>query len=373
MSVSEVYNLLKKFREKKCSPEELAQLNDWYEQFIGEAEHIPGIPSEKLEALWNDIENRVKFTPKRSRNVKLIRWLNVAAILTLFIGIGICFLIHKPNKELQVVEASIQPGKNMAVLKLSDGRKVVLTDMVSVQEEDGTLIRNEQSKQLDYSNVKGVEGKTLMNTVEVPLGGEYQLVLSDGTKVWLNSGTELSYPVSFAGKNREVTLTGEAYFEVTKTGLPFIVKTTDINIRVLGTKFNVSAYADDAQTVSTLVTGSVAVQNNHSNQEYLLKPGNSAFYNSLNPEVEIRNTDTDLYTAWIKGEFRFVNMRLEDILMKLNRWYNCSMIYEKEDIKNLRFSGAAEKDRPIGYILKMIETVTDVKFEINGNIITVRR
>ena len=374
MSVNEVYKLLKKFRRNECSPEETQQLNDWYQQFNEKSENIPGIPSDTLDNLWTDIESRVKSAPARHTGKKLINrsWLSIAALFVLVLGSSIYFLKQKqtPRQEHLVVQDVIQPGKKTAVLKLSDGREVTLTDVTSVKEKDGLLIKNEQSKQLDYSLVAESGNRTLINTIEIPVGGEYQLILADGTRVWLNSGTELTYPVVFSGDKREVELSGEAYFEVTKTGKPFIVKTKDVNIRVLGTEFNISAYAEDAQTISTLVAGSIAMQDNRSSREYMLKPGNSVFYNASNAEVEIKNVDTGLYTSWMKGEFRFINMRLEEIFAKLGRWYNCSVIYDDATIKNLRCSGAAEKDKAIDYVLKMIEKVTNVKFKINGTTIT---
>lgn len=377
MSVNEVYELLKKFRRNECSPEETQRLNDWYEQFNEKSENIPGIPSDKLDSLWADIERQVKSSPTRHTGKRLINksWLSIAALFALILGSGIYFLKQRqaPLQEQFVAYNVIQPGKKTAILKLSDGREVTLTDVTSVKEKDGLLIKNEQSKQLDYSLVAESENRTLINTIEIPVGGEYQLILADGTKVWLNSDTELTYPVAFTGDKREVELSGEAYFEVTKNGKPFIVKTKDVNIRVLGTEFNISAYEEDTQTVSTLVIGSIAMQDNHSNKEYMLKPGNSAFYNASNAEVEIKNVDTGLYTSWMKGEFRFINMRLEEIFTKLGRWYNCSVVYDDITIKNLRFSGAAEKDKAIDYVLKMIEKVTNVKFKINGTTITAYR
>ena len=189
----------------------------------------------------------------------------------------------------------------------------------------------------------------------------------------LNSCSSLTYPVPFMGDVREVKLSGEAYFDVTKSDRPFIVKMEDIDVRVLGTSFNLSGYTTDQNVSVTLVSGKVAIRDHQLQRDFNVTPGMRFEYNRESQQVKMWEVDPELYISWMKGKFRFEDMRLEDIMVTLNRWYDCTITYSDNTLRDLRFTGAAEKDRPASYLLELIEMITEVKFQIDGKHILITR
>lgn len=370
MDLSSLFDLIEKYRTGSCSAEEIEELNRWYNCFDDQAGMIPAVPQEKLKVLFEKIGYRIDYRERQRHRKVLWRYVAgmAASILIIFGGIGYFTFDHSVE---QMPGQEIRPGQRYAQLQLSDGSIVKLDSGVIVREIDGTLVKDDSSSNLDYSALKGNDNRGLYNTIQVPVGGEYSLRLADGTGVWMNSGSSLKFPVNFSEDKREVELKGEAYFEVTKSRIPFVVKTADMDVKVLGTSFNVSVYEDDEAVTATLVTGRVEIFEHHNQQAYLIVPGNTLEYRKSTHEVTIDTPDPEIYTSWIKGEFKFRDMRLEEIMVKLNRWYNCTVSYEDPALKELHFSGAAEKDRPVNYLLEMIETITDVRFKIEGNKITV--
>lgn len=370
MDLQSLIRLLKKYRSGRCSADEMKQLDRWYDSFDALAEKISPIPKEKLSMLWENIEKHSRN--ENTKGKKLTTWYQITGIAaSLFIVLAAAWYLSFYGSQNEEQIHVITPGQRCAELRLSDGSVVALDSFAIVKEVDGSLVKNDTLELLDYSALKTVNGSTAYNTLQVPIGGEYSLRLADGSQVWLNSGSSLKFPLCFTDEVREVELHGEAYFHVTKSTIPFIVKTSDINIKVLGTSFNVSAYENDEASIATLVSGSVEVQDNLNHRAYRIVPGNTLFYQKADDRVIIENPDPGIYTSWINGEFKFRNMRLEEIMIKLNRWYNCTVSYNDPVLKELRFSGAAEKDRPIHYLLGMIEAITDVRFEIKGNKIIV--
>lgn len=371
-----LYTLLKKYRAHRCTPEELAQLDEWYGQFDAEAEKLPDIPQEKLDQLLCQVEKKIRKEKPRHRILR--RTLKYAAGVTILLMIGWggrYYLQTREGSEMITVGesgAAIMPGKYQAELTLADGSKVVLDSNTVIKDRGGFLIKTDSSPVLDYTLAGSLPVQMGENTITVPVGGEYGVVLSDGTRVWLNSGSVLKYPVAFNEEQREVSLVGEGYFQVTKSGAPFVVRTEGMDIRVLGTSFNVSAYQEDKYAMATLVEGKVSVRTGTDEIQHEINPGHVLSYEKDTRKVEIKECDTDLYTSWMNGRFRFRDMRLEDIMIKLNRWYNCEFFYQNPELKDLRFSGAAEKDRSINYLLDLIRTVTPVDFEIDQTIIWVK-
>ena len=260
----------------------------------------------------------------------------------------------------------------VAVLQLSDGREVPLNSTAIIQEQEGVVIKNDSSRVLDYT-LATTKSEPLYNTITVPAGGEFQVLLSDGSSVRLNSCSALTYPVPFTGDVREVKLTGEAYFDVTKSDKPFIVKMADIDVRVLGTSFNLSGYTTNQDVSVTLVSGEVTVHNHQLQQDFNITPGMRFEYNRENHQVKMTEVDPELYISWMKGKFWFEDMRLEDIMVTLNRWYDCTVSYSDDALRDLRFTGAAEKDRSASYLLELIEMITEVKFQVDGKHILITR
>ncbi len=206
--------------------------------------------------------------------------------------------------------------------------------------------------------------------ITVPFGQMSQIKLSDGTKIWLNSGTTLRYPERFAENSRSVSIEGEAYFEVAKMShKPFNVNTTELNIEVLGTSFNLSAYKDDAATLVTLVEGKVVVQDNTGKTIAQLIPGQMAIKNKQTNTLEISNVETAFYSAWIAGKIFFDDEPLDQIATKLERWFNVEITFADQQLKSHRFTGTILKNKPVDQIMQALELLSPIHFkhQINAN------
>lgn len=200
--------------------------------------------------------------------------------------------------------------------------------------------------------------------IAVPFGQMSQLTLSDGTRVWLNSGTTLRYPEQFGENSRSVSINGEAYFEVAKMpAKPFTVNTADMKVEVLGTSFNLSAYKEDAATSVTLVKGKVAVQNSDGKTIALLNPGQMATKNKNETKLAIQNVETGFYSAWIEGKIFFDDEPLDQIAVKLERWFNVEITFSNEHLKSLRFTGTILKNKPVDQIMQALELLSPIRFK----------
>jgi putative anti-sigma factor len=371
MGINEIYDLLKKYRERQCTLEEEEQIVRWYEQFDDEVEKLPEIPEGKREQLWFSIKRKIQ-TPWKLRMVMFYRYTAAIIILAMIGSVGIYFGGAREQERQVPVRQEILPAQGVAVLQLSDGREVALSSTTVIKEQEGVIIENDSSKVLNYT-LTTVKSEPLYNTITVPAGGEFSVLLSDGSSVHLNSCSSLTYPVPFMGDVREVKLSGEAYFDVTKSDRPFIVKMEDIDVRVLGTSFNLSGYTTDQNVSVTLVSGKVAIRDHQLQRDFNVTPGMRFEYNRESQQVKMWEVDPELYISWMKGKFRFEDMRLEDIMVTLNRWYDCTITYSDNTLRDLRFTGAAEKDRPASYLLELIEMITEVKFQIDGKHILITR
>lgn len=273
--------------------------------------------------------------------------------------------------EYVAVEKNIfDPGSKKAYLFSSQGQTIDLSESFELTNDDGTIISNQSEGVVTFKQAEAVHKKVEYHTIHVPKGGEYELLLADGSKVYLNSETQLVFPSRFEGDMREVKLTGEAYFEVKKDSKPFIVQTAEMRIEVLGTSFNVNAYQDNTSVHATLVEGSVQVHVPDNPERFLLKPENNFSIDKSSNEISIQQVNTDLYTSWVKGEFAFRNQPLNEIFTQLQRWYDFEIVYEDPAIQTMCFSGSAEKARPLDYLLDQIQSVTDVKYKSEGGKIT---
>lgn len=287
-----------------------------------------------------------------------------AAVLVLLAGITSVFF-YMNNDEIspnqKVVVKSIEPKYNHPTLVLADGTVVSLEPKKEKIVSKNGVISN-VNHVLVY-DAKALNGKvsTGENTLIVPIGGIYAVNLSDGTKVWLNSKSTLKYPVEFSGNTRNVSLEGEAYFEVSKNAhSPFTVKTKSGNVTVLGTHFNISAYAEDHNFETTLAEGKVKVSGN--NESVILNPGQQA--QSKNAALKVVEVDPSVYTAWKDGKFYFENENLKNILTKMARWYNFNVKFEQKSLEQIKFTGIVLKDEPIDRFLDIISKTSNVKYKI---------
>lgn len=309
---------------------------------------------------------------ERRRKLLVVRC--VAAVAILFLVSTCVWFVNRGGEESQFMFPSeIKPGSLRASLILNDGQEIMLDKRLSLMESDSSVVLSNEKGELSYRNVRERAGESSVNTLRVPCGGEYQLMLADGTRVRVNSESELVFPTCFNSDRREVFLKGEAYFQVAPdSDKPFYVRVNDYIVKVTGTSFNVTSYTDDPCTMTTLVEGKVSVYGNDSTWNCDLTPGHMLKFDKGTARVTSEECDPRIYTSWIDGEFKFRDMRLEDIMKKLNRWYDFEVAYEEEELKDLRFSGAAEKYNLVEFLLKMIEEVTKVRFDIEGKRIMVK-
>lgn len=313
--------------------------------------------------------------PKR-RSIGYHGWVAAAVAFPFIVGILIFWwtnreVVHEVLPFVQSVSTISSPGIKKAVLTLENGTKMALGDGIEEEIVSGQGARLKiDSTGLVYKT--GVAKDTLkINKLFVPRKGEYNLTLSDGTRVFLNSDSRLVYPVAFGKDRREVVLQGEGYFDVAKDSTrPFFVKTDDLSVRVLGTAFNLKCYPGDTRVEATLVRGCVEVLDG--NVEMLLSPGEQARFNRESGEMDKLQVNTALYTSWKDGLFIFERERLEDILTVLSRWYDVVIFYQRADVKDELFTGDLKKYDDIKEHLKMLEMTTDVKFEIHENTIIVK-
>jgi len=320
---------------------------------------------------------------KKSKSVVRMRFLRkaipYAASIMLIIGLFsvMMYLGHEDSGISQEEKwlAEIEPGTNKATLVLADGSTVDLEEEKDTLiagkalNKNNTLTYNSKSEELESTN-------SMWHKLVVPVGGEYQLQLSDGTKVWLNSDSELRYTDQFVGKKRIVHLKGEAFFEVSKDKeRPFIVKTSTMDVRVYGTEFNVMAYEDENLAQTTLVEGSIGVNLKNEMgivQTEMLEPDMQIEYLRGNVKGKLKEVQASLYTGWKDGKFQFNNEELGSIMRKLSRWYGVKFFTQNQDLQKIKFSGEMKRFDDFSTILKLLEIGSDVEFEVKGKTVTVR-
>ncbi len=329
-------------------------------------------PDVKLQ--WNILSKKIQ--PKNTWTV----FTAIAASVVILFTIG--FLLTTDwnadlTSHMAQSKLEIAPCESRAILITSDGQKSFLdTDnSILIKEKQGIDIVSINKNTLSYQAgacEDTLREKNAYNTIKIPRAGEYQLILSDGTKVRLNSETELRYPLKFAGKQRVVELiAGEVYFDVVSNSKkPFIVKTKDVDTRVLGTKFNVSAYPNEDLNI-TLVEGKVSLNNKRSKEEHLLAPSENAKLKLNDSQISIAKVDVKKHVAWIDGYFYFEKERLEDMLMKLERWYDFKVFYQNSKVKDYVFRMRADRNLPFDKVLDRLEMTGKIKIEINGKALLV--
>lgn len=343
-----------------------------YQQLKGQ-KPVPSLPFDKDRTFGNlsdmlglDTGRKIPFYRRNGFRYA------VSFLAAAFVGLaGFLYLTDKAGQkqpENAVAEKNIfDPGTKKAYLLSSQGKTIDLSENFELKSKDGTVISNKSEGVVSFKQAELKQKEVEQHTIYVPKGGEYELLLADGSKVYLNSETRLVFPSRFDGDTRQVELTGEAYFEVTKNNKPFIVKTDEIQIEVLGTSFNVNAYEDNASLHTTLVEGSVQIYVPNNPNAFLLEPENNFSLDKSSDEISIKKVNTDLYTAWVKGEFAFRNQSLKEIITQIQRWYDFEIVYEDTAIQSMRFTGSAEKKRPLDYLLNQIQSVTDVKYKNEGD------
>ncbi|MBC8004601.1 MAG: DUF4974 domain-containing protein [Verrucomicrobia bacterium] len=339
-------------------------------RYYSEGSLLANSPEELKKAL-HTIYRKLRLH-SNTKNIQIGILTGIAASILLFISLQ--YFTTEDTNSLVVKQyvQSIEPGGCKAVLILDDGTQHDLTSGENTSiDADGIQIVNKDN-QLQYIDIEGQTSDIQYNTLKIPRGGEYFLILSDGTKVWLNSETTLRFPVHFAKDIRSVELTGEAFFEVSKdANTPFVVSSGNQRVKVLGTQFNVSSYPDDRSIYTTLVEGSVEVSlKNKINEKITLKPNEQSLVSDT--EFEKMEVDVNLYVAWKAGRFMFRDQPLEVIMKTLSKWYDVQFVFNEEKCKDIRFTGNLDRTSDFNSILKKIERTNEVKFEIDDKLITVK-
>jgi len=332
------------------------------------------------ERAWDSLNKEIN----QSRRIHFSsrQFLRYAASIVLPIAVTIYLVFHFSEKTTQVslakIDSVIKPGSQKAVLILSDGGSIEL-DSTSGKNElsQGISSISNANNNLVYSTPdKEVEPQPLIyNELRTPRGGGYRLTLADGTNVWLSAESSLRYPVAFTDSTRQVYLSGQAYFDVSHNGKPFLVSSENMNIRVLGTAFNVSAYKDDIDIKTTLVEGKIKIGLVNLDgavvSSSVLTPDDQALIQKGETEIEVNKVITSQYTSWIEGKIEFNNENLDMVMKRLARWYDFEYSFDNEKSKNYHFTARINGEESISSILEMLEMTTDVKFELKDNMIVV--
>lgn len=367
--------LLDKYRQGTCSPEEIATVKYLYNLSSASAEEFSA--DQDYEQVGNEIWERLPAAGKVKR-LNLYKTISAVAAAILLIGASYLWYSNRTEQHTKLVQHSdVGPGKNAATLTLADGRKILLTSDVKgeLATESGAKITKTADGRLIYE-IKSQESgdPNAVNKLSTSKGESYQLRLPDGTMVWLNAASSISYPVSFSNSVlREVELAGEAYFEVSKDKKrPFVVKTIHQQIRVLGTHFNVNAYTDEPELKTTLLEGSIKLnldEEGREGQGRILKPGEQAIL--AGAKLNVAKVDVEQVVDWKNGDFIFQSEPLISLMRRVSRWYNVKIVYAQGVDKEGTFTGKVSRNKNISVLLRALQSA-GLKFEVIGSTIIVK-
>jgi ferric-dicitrate binding protein FerR (iron transport regulator) len=371
MQNKDVIELLKKYNDGKCTDEEKGLLESWYLRH--EADRPLDFPQEARDRQLDEIWASLPVHENEKQTFQLWPKLAAACVLLVVCSTGLYFY-HSSKKDdvktpgQSALSSIIKPGGTKAVLTLANGKKIVLDDAsrAEIAKESGLKITKSADGKLVYVIPKSNSEKVTFNTIETPRGGQYQIVLPDGSQVWLNAASSIRYPTSFAADSRTVTITGEVYFEVAKNPLlPFKVISQAQTVEVLGTHFNISAYQDDPLIKTTLMEGSVKVTNDKYRSTATLHPGQQSLITTASKTIAVKPADTEDILAWKNGAFNFNNEDLSSIMNKLSRWYDIDISYTNQEIRKQRFSGSIPRSADITEVLHFLEYTGTIHFKVS--------
>lgn len=388
MKLSKNLKIIIKFLNKEANHNELEKLDVWlrdpdnvkiFNQYV-KIQYLTTICMAKydLYKAKESINQKVKRAEKK-RRLGIYKRISIAASLLILLSLPILQALKKEPVEEQVVlnPNEIQIGSDKAILTLENGGQVALEKGKNFQK--GTV--NSNGEQLVYSQKKEKstkKRKPSYNYLTIPRGGQFFVRLSDGTSVWLNSESKLKYPTSFyEGETREVELVyGEAYFEVSPStehkGAGFNVITNGQTVNVLGTEFNVSAYIEENEVITTLVGGKITVQKGESKE--FLRPNQQSKINKTEDSIQVVEVDASREISWVKGVFSFDEEPLDEIMKVLSRWYDIEVVFESAESKDFSFTGILERAKSFDDILALIEATSEkeVSFEIENKTVFIK-
>ncbi len=380
MTDEQIHNLFRKYYDKTASEKERQELFHWVandenrekvegylqmyynEEFDAVANTIPEIDPHVILQRIHSVQSSNEISPKKMRWIKPF---TIAASVLMVLG---AYLFYQNRGEQSLIGSTIAydipAGGNRAILTLSDGNKVILDSLsegTAINEGNIRIIKSSDG-QVTYSvNTKGSH-RGSYNTIETPIGGFYQIHLPDGTRVWLNALSSLKFPTSFPSDIRQVQLRGEAYFEVAKDkAKPFVVDVNDMQVKVLGTHFNINSYTPRSAIYTTVLEGAVAVSK--ADQSKTVLPGQQLQYNGANTMHVANEVDVTQVTAWKEGYFSKKAISLKDLMEEVSRWYGVKVIYS-EPIQ-AEFVAKLPKDISLKELITLLELTGEVKFDLN--------
>lgn len=366
--------LIDQYRTGKASDNELQELEDWYRQIdYGTQDleswiNMQGDYHGFVDIFYSNFQHRLTAQQRSVRVKKIYRLTAVAASLLLVASLAL--FLNRPSTKQPAREKEstlIVPGKGQAVLTLANGQKIILTTQKNgiIHTQNGVSVLKNNQEQIVYADsgqqAANSNAPLVYNSIETPRGGQYQIRLPDGTVVWLNAASKLTYPIRFSHTERRVQLSGEAYFEVANnTQLPFKVITGNQEIAVLGTHFNVYAYADESAIKTTLLEGSVQINNVQTRQHRLLTPGQQAAMDPKTGSINVNRVNTQQVISWKNGYFLFDNMNIQQIMRVISRWYDVDVVYGNVDVKET-FGGSFSRNAELSEILQNLQLLSQDK------------
>jgi len=381
MERKNIEELLERYRKGLCSDEERAWVDSGFADYIRNSEALPGDEDwiRANRAMRKGVFRRIHpHVPK-----KYVSWVIAAAVVFV---VGMVWMWRmpddKPGSSTNAYQAmtDIDPGGDRATLTLADGRKIFLDDADTGQlaVDQGIRIHKTEAGAVVYEIDKEEENPIATNTIETPRGGQFKVVLPDGTNVWLNAASSLTYPTRFAETERRVSLTGEAYFEVNRhysadarqVPVPFVVEAGKQQVEVLGTHFNVNAYADEPTAKTTLLEGAVRVTDKSGRFSRVLQPGEQCA--AIGAEFSIRTVDTESVVAWRNNVFYFYQTDFPGVLRQIERWYDVE--FDQVDVPaDIRLYGEIGKDKKLSVVLEALSANTGLHFERKGRRVAVTK
>ncbi|WPU94730.1 FecR family protein [Mucilaginibacter sabulilitoris] len=375
MEREDLKSLAEKILNGEASDEEIAHYISWFNSYqdpLTVIEHA----DEKKAAIYAGIENSIS---RPRNNIRLMLRVAAAAVVIFALTITTYSLLQKKSNiptTMVLAERDIKPGGNRATLTLSNGKQIVLDDAKSgrIAEEQGIGIRKNKNGQVVYDLSTAATGGVShpMNTISTPRGGQYEVILPDGTKVWLNAASSLTFPALFSGNERVVELTGEGYFEVTKDKAhPFRVKCQKQQIEVLGTHFDINAYTDEKAVKTTLLEGAVRVVSG--SKEAMLIPGQQSLVTSVKNTTQIavdQSVNLNQVVAWKNGLFSFNETDIPTLMRQISRWYDVDIVYEGK-IPEDKFTGNLSRSVNLSNVFRLLQ-FTGIDFKIEGRKVIIR-
>lgn len=377
------------FADNKATEQEIREMLNLLRQEEGDKElesFMTGLRHESnddtfhLPADWESIWDAIHQPAIQSTGlVRKMKWLRIAAAIIVLFSVGAYFWLNRSSTKNEIVKTEpaqelkndVLPGSNKAILTLANGSQIVLDSAANgkLAQQGNTEVTKFANGELVYKGTGNLANEVLYNTMSTPRGGQYRLILPDGSRVWLNAASSIRYPTTFIGKERTVEITGEAYFEVVKNAaMPFKVTANGMEVAVLGTHFNINAYNDEPSVKTTLLEGSVKVSKGSSHT--IIKPGQQTQLNSSGVIKVIQNADVAEAVAWKDGRFEFKDADLKTIMRQVMRWYDVDVEYQGNDALERYFTADISRNKTLSGLLKILK-LSDVDFKLEGKKLTV--